>query len=145
MEVPDPKEDHASSQTCEVESISASTVSKDLSGSATPGTRARDRRRSVFSMDGVSLHIPLPWPFRRSTRQDPAESPRRVFVNLQPDGDWADHKGRVKVRYAGNEIRSSKYTLVTFIPKVSSGRKRRYVVFLFFLTLSRLLGRTEPL
>jgi hypothetical protein len=78
--------------------------------------RATGRRHSLLSLDLVSLHFPsFPGAMHHA---DPADSARRVFVNTPPEGEWADSKGRVAVRYASNAVKTGKYTLVTFVPKV---------------------------
>nr|VWO97318.1 Phospholipid-transporting ATPase (EC [Ganoderma boninense] len=70
--------------------------------------------------------------FRRNTekrRQDsgdsdqPSSQPsihgrrRNVYVNLPLPADEQDSHGEPVVRYARNKVRTSKYTIVTFIPR----------------------------
>lgn len=85
----------------------------------------RARRASVFSLGNVSVNFGGVFGASRAHRTDPAENPRRVFVNVPPDGEWADDRGRVRARYATNAVHSSKYTLVTFIPKVGPFQQKK--------------------
>lgn len=45
--------------------------------------------------------------------------PRTVFVNQELPQDYYDHKGRVKKEavYTPNQVLTSKYTIITFIPR----------------------------
>jgi phospholipid-translocating ATPase len=42
---------------------------------------------------------------------------RRVFINLPVPSDALDKKGRPKQRYPTNKVRTSKYTIFSFVPK----------------------------
>ena len=47
-----------------------------------------------------------------------AESaPRTIYVNVPLPPDAKDEQGNIKIRYARNKIRTSKYTALSFIPK----------------------------
>jgi phospholipid-translocating ATPase len=53
-----------------------------------------------------------------SRKKEPG--PRRtVFVNENIADDYRDHRGRVKSEYiySSNQVITSKYTLITFIPR----------------------------
>jgi len=59
--------------------------------------------------------------------------PRQVFVNEQIPSNNLDKKGRPK-QYVSNKVKTSKYTVFTFIPKNLYEQFRRIANF-FFLTL----------
>ncbi|KAI0367307.1 phospholipid-transporting ATPase 1 [Pilatotrama ljubarskyi] len=59
---------------------------------------------------------------------------RNVYVNYTPPLDEVDHNGDPIVRYVRNKVRTSKYTIVTFIPKNLYEQFRR-VANLYFLAL----------
>ncbi|KAH9896461.1 phospholipid-translocating P-type ATPase [Cubamyces lactineus] len=59
---------------------------------------------------------------------------RNVYVNYTLPLDEVDHHGEPIVRYVRNKVRTSKYTIVTFIPKNLYEQFRR-VANLYFLAL----------
>ncbi|KAF8648400.1 hypothetical protein AX16_006309 [Volvariella volvacea WC 439] len=59
---------------------------------------------------------------------------RNVYVNWQPFASELDSNGEPIVRYERNKVRTTKYTIITFIPKNLYEQFRR-VANLFFLTL----------
>ncbi|KAI9006896.1 hypothetical protein DFJ74DRAFT_689733 [Hyaloraphidium curvatum] len=123
--------------------LQADALDDPLPGQGLP----RTRRSSILSL-GLSLNLPV-FGSAKAKRRDPAQTERRVFVNTAPDGEWADHKGRVRVRYASNAVKSSKYTLVTFIPKNLYEQFRSfanaYFLFLIILQLFPQFQYTSPI
>ena len=53
------------------------------------------------------------------SRKRPLGPPRSVFVNQELPEDYFDKKGRVKKEhsYATNQVITSKYTIITFLPR----------------------------
>src|SRR6266498_3831253 len=69
---------------------------------------------------------------------------RCIYVNMPlPQADL-DQYGEPKTRYAANKIRTSKYTLLTFVPKNLFEQFRRvanvYFLFVVLLQVSPLIG-----
>jgi phospholipid-translocating ATPase len=54
--------------------------------------------------------------FNRKREQAP---PRTIFVNQDLPQDYYDHRSRVKkeVTYTSNQVITSKYTIITFVPR----------------------------
>ncbi|KAI0374619.1 phospholipid-translocating P-type ATPase [Pilatotrama ljubarskyi] len=71
-----------------------------------------------------------------SKRREPGP-PRTVFVNEPLPDDYYDHKRRVKKEhvYCSNQVITSKYTIVTFIPRNLLEQFRR-IANIFFLTIA---------
>ncbi|KAI0354121.1 phospholipid-transporting ATPase 1 [Trametes cingulata] len=105
-------------------------------------TEQRVERRKTMRKKGSHF-------FRRGTekrRTDTADSGaaapaahipgarRNVYVNYTPPLDEVDNDGDPIVRYVRNKVRTSKYTIVTFIPKNLYEQFRR-VANLYFLAL----------
>ncbi|KXS19904.1 phospholipid-translocating P-type ATPase [Gonapodya prolifera JEL478] len=67
--------------------------------------------------------------------------PRRIFVNVEPDGEWADGRGGVKQRYPGNAVHTAKYSIVTFLPKNLLEQFRGLANFYF---LALIILQTTP-
>ncbi|KAJ3342262.1 hypothetical protein HDU93_002735 [Gonapodya sp. JEL0774] len=67
--------------------------------------------------------------------------PRRIFVNLEPEGEWADTHGGVKQNYSGNAVRTAKYSIVTFLPKNLLEQFRGLANFYF---LALIILQTTP-
>ncbi|KAJ7179181.1 phospholipid-translocating ATPase [Mycena filopes] len=63
--------------------------------------------------------------------------PRTVFVNQPLPAEYVDHKGKVKPAhtYPSNQVITSKYTIVTFLPRNLLEQFRR-VANIFFLALA---------
>ncbi|RDB22204.1 putative phospholipid-transporting ATPase C24B11.12c [Hypsizygus marmoreus] len=63
--------------------------------------------------------------------------PRTVFVNENLPADYHDHKGRVKREhiYTTNQVLTSKYTIITFLPRNLLEQFRR-VANIFFLGIA---------
>ena len=53
-----------------------------------------------------------------SRKREPGPK-RSVYVNQPLPDDYRDHKGRIKKEhtYATNQVISSKYTIITFLPR----------------------------
>jgi phospholipid-translocating ATPase len=74
---------------------------------------------------------------------------RSVYVNMPlPQADL-DQYGEPKTQYAANKVRTSKYTLLTFIPKNLFEQFRRVAnIYFLFVVLLQLLpvvgGQTDP-
>jgi phospholipid-translocating ATPase len=64
---------------------------------------------------------------------------RNVYVNHPPTAMEIDHDGEPIARYVRNKVRTSKYTIFTFIPKNLYEQFRR-VANLYFLALVVLQG-----
>lgn len=71
------------------------------------GLKAFYRKVSAFSIEDIF------------SQKRPPGPPRIVFVNENLPGDYLDAKGKVKKQhvYTSNQVISSKYTLITFIPR----------------------------
>ncbi|CAH1759985.1 12143_t:CDS:2 [Entrophospora sp. SA101] len=69
---------------------------------------------------------------------------RRIYVNIPLPTEELDQYGEPKTSFVGNKIRTSKYTLLTFIPKNIFEQFRRvanmYFLFIFILQLFPLIG-----
>ncbi|KAL1408534.1 phospholipid transporting ATPase [Vanrija albida] len=75
--------------------------------------------------------------------------PRRsIYVNQALPMDQIDHKGEPIVRYARNKVRTSKYTLITFIPRNLFEQFHRvaniYFLALVILQLFPMFGAAAP-
>ncbi|KIY66080.1 phospholipid-translocating P-type ATPase [Cylindrobasidium torrendii FP15055 ss-10] len=70
------------------------------------------------------------------SRKRPAGPPRTIFINQSLPPEYRDAKGRVKREhvYTSNQVISSKYTILTFIPRNLLEQFRR-VANIFFLVL----------
>ncbi|KAF4608233.1 hypothetical protein EYR40_000577 [Pleurotus pulmonarius] len=70
-------------------------------------------------------------------RKRPPGPPRTVFVNEHLPADYYDHKGRVKPEhiYVTNQVITSKYTIITFLPRNLLEQFRR-VANVFFLAIA---------
>lgn len=66
-----------------------------------------------------------------SYRKRPTGDKRTVYVNERPPKDQFDHRGRYIYKFATNEIRTTKYTLTTFLPKNLFEQFRRIANFFF--------------
>ncbi|KAI0766330.1 phospholipid-translocating P-type ATPase [Trametes elegans] len=71
-----------------------------------------------------------------SKRREPGP-PRTIFVNGPLPDDYYDHKHRIKKEhvYSSNQVITSKYTLITFIPRNLLEQFRR-IANIFFLTIA---------
>ncbi|KZT06691.1 phospholipid-translocating P-type ATPase [Laetiporus sulphureus 93-53] len=73
---------------------------------------------------------------------------RKVFVNMALPRDEVDSKGEPIVRYARNKVRTSKYTILTFVPKNLYEQFRRvaniYFLALVILQVFSIFGATTP-
>lgn len=74
---------------------------------------------------------------------------RNVYLNIAPQSsDEVDRKGEPKARYPRNKVRTSKYTLVTFLPRFLAEQFRRlancYFLMLVLLQTSDKFGATLP-
>lgn len=72
--------------------------------------------------------------FARKRTPGPA---RTVFVNENLPGDYHDQKGRVKREhvYATNQVLTSKYTIITFLPRNLLEQFRRVANVYVFLSI----------
>lgn len=75
--------------------------------------------------------------------------PRRtIYVNMPLPSDMIDQNGQPVVRYVRNKVRTSKYTLITFIPRNLFEQFHRvanvYFLGLVILQLFPLFGATTP-
>lgn len=71
-------------------------------------------------------------------RKRPPGPPRTVFVNEHLPNDYYDHKGRVKPEhiYVTNQVITSKYTIITFLPRNLLEQFRRVAnVYVHFISL----------
>nr|GAT54067.1 phospholipid-translocating ATPase [Mycena chlorophos] len=88
---------------------------------------------------------PLPWYRRLATlriedlfsRKKVAGPPRTIYVNQALPADYLDAKGNVKSEhvYSSNQVITSKYTIITFLPRNLLEQFRR-IANLFFLALA---------
>lgn len=74
---------------------------------------------------------------------------RNVYLNIAPTSlQEVDKKGEPLARYPRNKVRTSKYTIITFLPRFLSEQFRRlanvYFLFLVLLQTSTLFGATVP-
>lgn len=74
---------------------------------------------------------------------------RNVYLNIAPTSlQEVDKRGEPLARYPRNKVRTSKYTVVTFLPRFLSEQFRRlanvYFLFLVLLQTSSLFGATVP-
>ncbi|PPQ70040.1 hypothetical protein CVT25_006368 [Psilocybe cyanescens] len=96
----------------------------------------RRKSRSRFFRRHTAEKKPQPAP----TEAAPTAVPkipgvrRNVYVNYSLSAMEVDHEGEPKARYVRNKVRTTKYTLITFIPKNLYEQFRR-VANLFFLSL----------
>lgn len=77
-----------------------------------------------------------------SRKREPGP-PRTVFVNENLPSDYLDHKGRVQKahRYTSNQVITSKYTIITFIPRNLLEQFRRVAnVYVFYMLGIRTLA-----
>ncbi|RHZ68264.1 hypothetical protein Glove_296g27 [Diversispora epigaea] len=93
----------------------------------------------------IEENINLKNPKRVSTASSiQTSSKRRVYVNVPLPPTELDQNGEPKENYVGNKIRTSKYTLLTFIPKNLLEQFRRvanmYFLFLVILQTFPLVG-----
>ncbi|KAI8375650.1 hypothetical protein EDC96DRAFT_541090 [Choanephora cucurbitarum] len=107
-----------------------------------------NRKASFKSFD---THVQRPSAHRTETnvklrRIGPGS--RRVFVNLPLPDYELDNKGRPLQKYASNRIRTSKYTILTFVPKNLFEQFRRpanlYFLGMAVLQLLPLFGIKSP-
>ncbi|KAL6302940.1 phospholipid-translocating P-type ATPase [Sparassis latifolia] len=96
--------------------------------------------------------------FRRGTekkRADAAASApklsgarRKIYVNTPLSRDDMDHHGEPVARYVRNKVRTSKYTILTFVPKNLYEQFRRvanlYFLALVILQVFTVFGATSP-
>ncbi|TRM59777.1 hypothetical protein BD626DRAFT_408683 [Schizophyllum amplum] len=88
--------------------------------------------------------------FRKSTEKKPAETPkddpaaaassvpglrRNIYVNCPLPASEVDQHGEPLARYVRNKVRTTKYTLLTYLPKNIIFEQFRRIANLFFLTL----------
>ncbi|RXW17346.1 hypothetical protein EST38_g8500 [Candolleomyces aberdarensis] len=90
-------------------------------------TRSRQERKSQEPAPGASKTAAAPSTTVHGNR-------RNVYVNQPLSAMEADHDGEPKITYARNKVRTTKYTVLTFVPKNLYEQFRR-VANLFFLTL----------
>jgi phospholipid-translocating ATPase len=70
------------------------------------------------------------------SQKRPPGPPRTVYVNKSIPGHYLDHKGRIKPEfvYKSNQVITSKYTIITFLPRNLLEQFRRianmYVLYL---------------
>ncbi|KAK0196473.1 phospholipid-translocating ATPase [Armillaria mellea] len=71
------------------------------------------------------------------SQKRPPGPPRTIFVNQALSADYIDHKGRIKPDhvYNSNQVITSKYTVLTFVPRNLMEQFRR-IANLFFLGLA---------
>ncbi|PBK93272.1 phospholipid-translocating P-type ATPase [Armillaria gallica] len=71
------------------------------------------------------------------SQKRPPGPPRTIFVNQALSTDYIDHKGRIKADhvYNSNQVITSKYTILTFVPRNLMEQFRR-IANLFFLGLA---------
>ncbi|KAI8393371.1 uncharacterized protein BYT42DRAFT_550793 [Radiomyces spectabilis] len=124
--------------------------SSAVSMGSTPGPGLAPRRHS--STQSKASRRPSSRGLRRSStrvklRRIP-EGGRRVFVNLPLPKYEIDKHGRPKQTYVSNKIRTSKYTLLTFVPKNLFEQFRRaaniYFLFMAILQLLPYFGVKSP-
>lgn len=71
------------------------------------GIRAWYQKAAAFNVESLFVKSRVPGP------------PRTVFVNEDLPQDYYDHKGRIKKEYVykPNQVVTSKYTVITFLPR----------------------------
>ncbi|KAF9465973.1 phospholipid-transporting ATPase 1 [Collybia nuda] len=89
--------------------------------------------RSRFFRSKAPEKRPEPVVAEGATKEVPGAR-RNVYVNYSPSAMEVDHDGEPLARYVRNKVRTTKYTILTFIPKNLYEQFRR-VANLFFLTL----------
>lgn len=85
---------------------------------------------------------------KKKKKSKPAKR-RNVYLNIPPSGpDEVRRNGEPSARYPRNKVRTSKYTLVTFLPRFLSEQFRRvanvYFLMLVLLQTSDKFGATVP-
>ncbi|KAH9837972.1 phospholipid-translocating P-type ATPase [Rhodofomes roseus] len=130
------------------------TAASTIAESARQEERARRRK---ISMKGVFHRRSQKKEQQRRASKEPSGeasvphvtgSRRKVYVNCPLSREDVDQRGEPLVRYKRNKVRTSKYTIVTFIPKNLYEQFRR-VANVYFLALAVLqafsvFGATSP-
>ncbi|KAJ8082391.1 phospholipid transporting ATPase [Marasmius tenuissimus] len=111
----------------------ASAIAESIRSEQRAERRKTKKRRNFFRRNPEKKH-PEPPPTDAAPSTEVPGERRNVYVNHPLAHLEVDNKGEPVARYKRNKVRTTKYTIITFIPKNLYEQFRR-VANLFFLTL----------
>ncbi|KAI0954200.1 hypothetical protein AcV7_007497 [Taiwanofungus camphoratus] len=131
------------------------TAASTLAEAAGKEERAERRRKSMRARMSFRLPTKKKRPESADPKAEAATAPsqlagprRKIYVNYPLPREELDHHGEPVVRYLRNKVRTSKYTILTFIPKNLYEQFRRvanlYFLALVILQIFTIFGSTSP-